>query len=487
MTTCNGFIRMAAHRKHPLALVLAGLCAAAPCAHATPVLPPELDAPLMTPRFAAPPPSHTPHVPNVVTVSNCDDSGPGSLREASGIAADGDTIDLSQLSCSTISLTTGAILLGQHDITVHGPGRDRLAIDASQSTHDGLGNVLFHLGGGTLAVDNVTLSGGRKYVDDQHVTGGCVYSNENVSITDATIRDCVATSASNLAALGGGVFATGFLNLDHSTIEDNQTMANGNGFSSGGGVYADGGIHALYSIVSGNTANHLGPTPTFGGGIFARSYAGIFESAVVGNRAVRAGGMAIAGVGSTDLAFVFQSTISRNRAYGVIGGMYTRQELYLYNSTIANNIATSTTLDGDNKGVGLHWEALHNLVMVSSIISDNGSDEPDAFDLGGPPSTPPGVSFSGNNDIIATTNLAPPPDTIPGPALLGPLTDNGGLTPTHALGAGSFAINAGAMPNLGVFTNDQRGEGFARWVGSSVDAGAFESDPDRIFVTGFNF
>jgi len=56
--------------------------------------------------------------------------------------------------------------------------------------------------------------------------------------------------------------------------------------------------------------------------------------------------------------------------------------------------------------------------------------------------------------------------------LLGPLADNGGPTMTHALLAGSTAIDAGANP-AGLL-NDQRGFGFARTAGAGTDIGAYE-------------
>jgi hypothetical protein len=478
--------RVDAQRMRPLALIVMGLCAAASPAAEAAVLPSALDVPLMSPRIIAAPPSAVPHGPNVVPVTNCDDSGPGSLRDVAVAAIDGETIDLTQLGCSTISLTTGAIQIGSRDITILGPGRDKLAIDGSQSDPGEFGNVLFDLGGGWLVVDGVTITGGRKYGSDQHITGGCIYSNENIRISNSTISHCAAGSGGVYAALGGAVFATGMLQLDHATIEDSQTVAWGSGYSSGGGVYALGGIRALYSIVSDNIAATMGTTPTFGGGIFARSYSGVFESTVARNSAWRAGGMALAAV-DTNLAMVFQSTVSGNHADDAIGGMYARQTLYLYNSTIANNYARFTTLHGNVAGAGLQWDALSDLIIVSSILTGNTAGDAGTYDLGGPASTPPGITFSGSHDIITRTNLPPPSDTVWGPADLGPLTDNGGATPTHALGAQSVAINGGTMPNLGTFVNDQRGDGFPRWVGSSVDVGAFESDPDRIFTTGFNF
>ena len=46
-------------------------------------------------------------------VRNCNDQGSGSLRNAVSNASSGDTIDLGQLHCSTITLTSGAIEIGR--------------------------------------------------------------------------------------------------------------------------------------------------------------------------------------------------------------------------------------------------------------------------------------------------------------------------------------------------------------------------------------
>jgi hypothetical protein len=61
---------------------------------------------------------------------------------------------------------------------------------------------------------------------------------------------------------------------------------------------------------------------------------------------------------------------------------------------------------------------------------------------------------------------------------LGPLVNNGGKTKTHALLAGSKAIDAG--DNIGIPATDQRGFGFPRKKDGNgdgiprVDIGAFE-------------
>ena len=73
--------------------------------------------------------------------------------------------------------------------------------------------------------------------------------------------------------------------------------------------------------------------------------------------------------------------------------------------------------------------------------------------------------------------------------MLGPLQGNGGPTETHALLAGSPAINTGPVPVASFPTNefDQRGPGFDRVVEGVVDIGAFEVQlpptPEPVFIT----
>jgi len=89
----------------------------------------------------------------------------------------------------------------------------------------------------------------------------------------------------------------------------------------------------------------------------------------------------------------------------------------------------------------------------------------------------------GANDIVATSdNTATPLGSI----LETTLADNGGPTMTHALVSGSPAIDAGSnasatidgMVGSTALTTDQRGIGFDRISGGTVDIGAFEEFVD---------
>jgi hypothetical protein len=65
------------------------------------------------------------------------------------------------------------------------------------------------------------------------------------------------------------------------------------------------------------------------------------------------------------------------------------------------------------------------------------------------------------------------------------LSLHGGETAVHALNPSSPAVGNGN--NVGSFTYDQRGFGFARNVGGATDIGAYEHQliDDEIFYDGF--
>src|SRR5262249_59208976 len=71
------------------------------------------------------------HATNII-VSNTDDSGPSSLRQALAQANDRDTIDATAIP-GVIKLTTRPLLLDK-TVTINGPGPDLLAIDGDANS-----------------------------------------------------------------------------------------------------------------------------------------------------------------------------------------------------------------------------------------------------------------------------------------------------------------------------------------------------------------
>ena len=77
-----------------------------------------------------------------ITVTNTNDSGAGSLRQAIADAHDGDTIDFGVTG--TITLTTGELLVNK-SVSISGPGLDNLTVDGNHATR------VFHVSGGVTA------------------------------------------------------------------------------------------------------------------------------------------------------------------------------------------------------------------------------------------------------------------------------------------------------------------------------------------------
>jgi hypothetical protein len=399
------------------------------------------------------------HRSAILVVTNCDDQGTGSLRDAIANATSGDTIDLSQLACSTITLTSGSIGVFQDDLSLAGPGSELLSVDGGRKVR-----LFRHMGAGTLKLDGLTLTQG--YEAAVSAGGGCVYSLANVTVENVTASHC--TTQGRFSA-GGAIFAYGNVTVLNSVITDN--LANGTYFSSAGGISA-GDLSVMYSTISYNRATNEPPASTqyaVAGAVHTVGSVIIQNSSVFGNQAKNVAALAFEAYGNAPTALIINSTVSENVAtYNYpFGGVYTAIPLAIYNSTIAFNIGTGTS--------GLIATGAP-VVLQSSIIADNSRGDLLLVN---------GATVTGMNNLINIASTVPP-DTIRDCPRLGPLALNGGVTRTHALRSDSPAINAGN--NSQELNEDQRGEGFPRVFGSAADIGAVEwqgAPGDPIFNSGF--
>src|SRR5437762_1187045 len=90
-----------------------------------------------------------------ITVTNTNDSGPGSLRQALTIANDGDTIGFAVTG--TISLTSGELVIDKN-IIISGPGPGLLTVARSQQAAD---FRIFNIPPShTAEIDGLTITGG---------------------------------------------------------------------------------------------------------------------------------------------------------------------------------------------------------------------------------------------------------------------------------------------------------------------------------------
>lgn len=417
----------------------------------------------------------TPRAPsNIQVVTNCNDSGSGSLRDAIANAGNGDTIDLTGLTCSTISLTTDTIVIAQATLALNGPGTS-LTIDGGRIPGKG---VLYDTGLGGLQVHDLAIANGYNTQSAIDARGGCIHAEGGVSLIDVVVTGCSAYASGGHAALGGGVWAAGDVYLVHSAVTGNSAIAAGNGRASGGGVYSPTALTCLYNTVANNVASN-GATGTDGaataGGVYSKGPVLINWSTISGNTSGVAGGIELVDPDNRQ-ASIISSTISGNAAFAV-GGVYAHTTLAVYNSTIAFNTAT-TSSDGANPeafAAGVQIAASGGAAQ-SSIVANNTADDAGELDLGGTLS-----AVTGHNDLIMQAVIGIPSDTIHDDPELGPLQDNGGSTKTQRPFAPSAIANGNNVLNLGF---DQRGIGFPRDVGSGVDIGALETDV--IFLNGFD-
>lgn len=421
----------------------------------------------------------------MLAVGNCNDAGAGSLRDAIAQAADGDVIDLRGLACSTITLTSGQIAVPRN-VSILGPGPSALTIRAGQAKYEN--RIFKHTGGGSFIVQGVRLANGISAgsIDAPSASGGCVASNGTLTLGNAlflglpslgvVLDHCraIASEGGQGLAAGGGVYAPRVA-LINSTVTGCEASAHGTGLriDGGGGVFARYGLAMFASTLRGNRESGT----KYGGGGVAATVGStphqIIASTIEGNSADVGGGLTLSY--STKIR---SSTISGNRALGgagVIAFGIAGPQVQISNSTITANVASD-----DSGGAGFYINSGASLDLQSTIVAGNfrAASVPD--DVGGNGTLGGANAFVG----VAPVALPLPPGSVTGDARLEPLAANGGRTRTHALRPDSRAIGFGN--NAAGETYDQRGAGFARVVGAHPDIGAYEFDPDRIFVDGFD-
>lgn len=412
-------------------------------------------------------------------VTNCNDSGPGSLRDTVASAISGDSIDLAQMGCSTLTLTTGAVVVPQDDLTIkYSSELGRATI--SGGLHD---RVFQHTGTGTLEIDHLAITHGKYestgdtaqggcidspsgrvvlqhsvvsycvvHASDAHVDGGGIYAHEvGIYYSDVTGNEAVTESAYDFA-VGGGI-ATTLANISYSTITNNEARSGRQGFGGGLDIVMNTGVSSInHTLIARNVSSSVA------GGIQAESR----NSATL---------------------LLTDSTVYANET-GALGGGVNMYEIAgeLRNDTIASNISRSHYWSSGAPGLSIEYNTLR---LSSSIVSGN-----ETFDIpaDGQVYTLGAYSDTDHDLVFGPSGAAVSPGTITSDPLLLPLTDNGGSTQTMAIRPDSPAVDQGIASDG--LTADQRGPGFARLVGAAVDIGAFErqgpEDGDRIMIGGFD-
>ncbi len=349
------------------------------------------------------------------------------------------------------------------------------SLTIEDSTLDG--NSAKSAGGAISAADGgivVTIQGStiNNNLASTNYGGGVFVKNGDMTVNDSTI-------SGNSAPSGGGIESQLF-NSSYTLSLTDTVVSNNYGRDDGGGLDSFGPVVITRCTFS-NNSTRIGTgllTSGFAGGILATQLT-MTDSSVFGNKAGEIGGI------SCTNAEITNSTLSGNTATFLAGALFSRGGIVkIRYSTITDN----TSPLASPGAVVTYGDAGTVTEIGSSIVAGNVNG-----DVAFTKTTNTFVSLGYN--LIDTGNAVPnfnQPGDQTGvlDPMLGPLADNGGPTLTHALLAGSPAINAGDPNSVaginGVPFRDQRGAPFIRVYGGRIDIGAFELQPTDYVLGDFN-
>jgi Ca2+-binding RTX toxin-like protein len=354
-------------------------------------------------------------------------------------------------------------------------------------------------GGGIFTSGDLILTRSDVSFNSTYSGGGGVFANGNAYVTDSTFSGNMSVG---VGGYGGGIATYGNLYIEGSRLIDNTSA------SGGGGAWSNGGVYLTNSTVSNNSTTYVGGA---GGGIAAEGQIIAVNSTIDNNwtegDASYGGGVA-AHLGVT----LINSTVAENHTQGsgsAGGGIASDHSVYLHNATVTGNYTLAYGAAGGGIITGIYSPS--TLYSSNSIVLGNttvGGTAP------GPEVYSGSFDFTGNNRVGANAaaygnvNNGNPAQIFAGVVNnngvgAGLLADNGGQAPTVALkdDPTNPALNVGLITAalgsgldeaaFGVDLNgngtatdvlttiadlpfDNRGDGFARIIGTGLDIGAFE-------------
>lgn len=385
-----------------------------------------------------------------IVVTNTNDAGVGSLREAIGLALSGDIVDMTGIS-GAITLTSGELnITANTNITINGPGANNLTIDCNYNSR------AFNIYNADVVINNLRIINGL--TNDNNGGGGirAVFGSD-LTLSYCIIENCEASESLNTR--GGGIDVVTY---DPDTWTENGPVT---------AIIEYCQIENCRSYIGGG-ARLIGNSEPFTieirNSTFKNNSTGAYGAISSGNDG---GGLEIVphqnSVAQGTNVFIGNSTFSANSTGGPFnarsgGALSLGTGIYDINScTFSTN---NTPTDG---GAIAFWGmdgtcTLTNTIAAQNTAGGSGNDLSGTFLSGGYNliGDVNGATWTaGTGDITGTTGS-------PVNAQLFPLAANGGFGETHAMDCNSPAIDAGGNnPTL-----DQRDLGRV----CDPDIGAFE-------------
>ncbi|HYO15585.1 MAG TPA: choice-of-anchor Q domain-containing protein [Thermoanaerobaculia bacterium] len=417
-------------------------------------------------------------------VTNLDDNGAGSLRQAivdANSAAGADVITFQAGLTGTITLTGGQLYITD-SVEIQGPGPAALTVSGNNASrvfyvYDGSALLDATISGLTITGGNASIGAGvinwgeDLLLDDVVITGNTAGDGAGIEQTSEggslTIRNSVI-SGNNATGTGGGLriyYAGAAVTIQNTVISGNDASLDGAGIYAN---YLQDDLTIENSTISGNDSQGDG------GGVYVLgAYSGTLTvrgTTISGNTADSGGGLMVRFLYAP--VVIENSTISGNQATSGSGGgvylytFYNGGSATLRHVTIAGNSASGT---GGGVFAGVIRPVVVNSLVANNIAASNndlGNGPDGSFDLSVTLVESPGtanINDNGGNIFNQDPQL-------------GPLQNNGGPTQTHLPAGTSPAVNAGN--NADSLPADQRG--VARPAGTRVDMGAVEVSPGTI-------
>jgi hypothetical protein len=442
---------------------------------------------------------------NVILQNNVAQGGDAPGRTLPGYSARGAGI----YSTGGAVTITGATIADNQAMGGRGGDSSRAYYRAGTGGSAGGGGL--YASGGSLDISDSTLANNR-------VTGG--QGGDGACISRSGSFCTFGLGGVGGTAQGGGLYVNGgSVILESSAVASNQGTGGsegGNGFYLGsvlsvgeaGGLYNSGALTVSNSNLSDNSVNRAYYTTTSGGGIYNAGTLAVNNSTLCGNSAGTGGGIdnsgtltvsnstlsgnsangnsypigSGGGISNGGTLTVSNSTLSGNSApYGSGGGIYTYGPVTLTNVTLTANRSSAGGLGASGGGVYVLSDlpVLHSTLIAGNFrgatgtIRDDISGQLDSggdYNLIGDGTGMTGLMNGVNGNLIGSASTPIDP-------LLDSLDNYGGPTKTHALRAGSPALNAGDLGQLGV--PDQRG--VVRTGG--VNIGSYQASATAFFLT----